>query len=34
MRWAIGVPRVKCTVSVLGIGNGARWVRGVRRPDE
>jgi hypothetical protein len=30
----IGVPRVKCTVSVVGIGNGARWVRSVRRPDE
>jgi dipeptidyl aminopeptidase/acylaminoacyl peptidase len=27
-------PRVKCTVSVVGIGNGARWMRSVRRPDE
>ena len=26
--------RVKCTVSVVGIGNGARWMRSVRRPDE
>jgi uncharacterized protein len=27
-------PRVKCVVSVVGIGNGARWMRIVRRPDE
>jgi hypothetical protein len=27
-------PRVKCVVSVLGVGNGARWMRRVRRPDE
>ena len=27
-------PRVKCTVSVVGIGHGARWMRSVRRPDE
>jgi dipeptidyl aminopeptidase/acylaminoacyl peptidase len=27
-------PRVKCVVSVVGIGDGARWMRGVRRPDE
>src|SRR6476659_1944265 len=27
-------PRVKCTVPVVGIGNGARWMRSVRRPDE
>ena len=27
-------PRVKCIVSVVGIGNGARWMRSVRRPDE
>jgi len=27
-------PRVKCTVAVVGIGNGARWMRSVRRPDE
>ena len=26
--------RVKCVVSVVGIGNGARWMRSVRRPDE
>lgn len=27
-------PRVKCIVSVVGIGNGTRWMRSVRRPDE
>jgi uncharacterized protein len=27
-------PRVQCVVSVVGIGNGARWMRAVRRPDE
>ena len=27
-------PRVQCIVSVVGIGNGARWMRSVRRPDE
>src|SRR6202521_4499764 len=27
-------PRVSCTVSVVGIGNGSRWMRSVRRPDE
>jgi fermentation-respiration switch protein FrsA (DUF1100 family) len=26
--------RAKCIVSVVGIGNGARWMRSVRRPDE
>src|SRR5437867_6235096 len=26
--------RVKCAVSVVGVGNGARWMRSVRRPDE
>ena len=26
--------RVKCTVSVVGVGNGKRWMRSVRRPDE
>jgi len=26
--------RVPCVVSVVGIGNGARWLRSVRRPDE
>jgi uncharacterized protein len=27
-------PRVKCVVSVVGIGDGVRWMRSVRRPDE
>jgi dipeptidyl aminopeptidase/acylaminoacyl peptidase len=27
-------PRVGCTVSVVGVGHGERWMRGVRRPDE
>ena len=27
-------PRVKCIVSVVGIGHGTRWMRSVRRPDE
>jgi uncharacterized protein len=27
-------PRVACIVSVVGIGNGRRWMRSVRRPDE
>jgi dipeptidyl aminopeptidase/acylaminoacyl peptidase len=26
--------RVKCVVSVVGIGHGQRWMRSVRRPDE
>ncbi len=26
--------RVRCVVSVVGIGNGRRWMRSVRRPDE
>ena len=26
--------RVKCTVSVVGVGHGRRWMRSVRRPDE
>ena len=26
--------RVRCVVSVVGVGNGARWMRNVRRPDE
>ena len=26
--------RVKCVVSVVGIGDGRRWMRSVRRPDE
>jgi len=33
--WAGAVDtRVKCVVSVVGIGNGRRWMRSVRRPDE
>jgi len=33
--WTAAIdPRVKCTVSVVGIGNGRRWMRSVRRPDE
>jgi uncharacterized protein len=33
--WVAAVdPRVKAVVSVVGIGNGARWMRSVRRPDE
>jgi uncharacterized protein len=33
--WVAAIdPRVKCVVSVVGIGNGARWMRSVRRPDE
>ncbi len=27
-------PRVRCVVSVVGIGHGGRWMRSVRRPDE
>ena len=27
-------PRVKCIVSCVGVGHGARWMRSVRRPDE
>lgn len=27
-------PRVRCVVSVVAPGNGARWMRSVRRPDE
>jgi pimeloyl-ACP methyl ester carboxylesterase len=27
-------PRVKCLVASIGPGNGARWMRSVRRPDE
>ena len=26
--------RAKCTVGVVGMGHGARWMRSVRRPDE
>ncbi len=33
--WVAAVDqRAKCTVSVKGVGNGARWMRSVRRPDE
>jgi hypothetical protein len=33
--WTAAVdPRVRCVVSVVGIGNGRRWMRSVRRPDE
>lgn len=33
--WTAAVdPRVACVVAVVGIGNGARWMRSVRRPDE
>lgn len=33
--WAGAIDaRVKCIVSVVGIGHGARWMRSVRRPDE
>lgn len=33
--WTAAVdPRVKCVVSVVGIGNGRRWMRSVRHPDE
>lgn len=27
-------PRVKCTIGVVGMGHGGRWMRSVRRPDE
>ena len=27
-------PRVRCIVSVVGIGHGSRWMRSVRHPDE
>lgn len=33
--WTAAVDqRVSCVVSVVGIGNGRRWMRSVRRPDE
>jgi uncharacterized protein len=33
--WAAAIdPRVRCVVSVVGIGHGGRWMRSVRRPDE
>lgn len=33
--WAAAIDeRVKCTVGVVGMGHGGRWMRSVRRPDE
>jgi uncharacterized protein len=33
--WAAAIdPRARCTVSVVDIGHGRRWMRSVRRPDE
>ena len=33
--WAAALdPRVRCVVSVVGVGDGRRWMRSVRRPDE
>ena len=33
--WTAAIdPRVQCVISVVGVGNGARWMRSVRRPDE
>jgi len=33
--WTAAIdPRVQCVVSVVGIGNGTRWMRSVHRPDE
>jgi uncharacterized protein len=33
--WVAAVDaRVKCVVSVVGVGHGRRWMRSVRRPDE
>jgi uncharacterized protein len=33
--WTAAIdPRVRCVVSVVGIGQGRRWMRSVRRPDE
>ena len=33
--WTAAVdPRIKAVVSVVGIGNGRRWMRSVRHPDE
>ncbi|MBV8890335.1 MAG: alpha/beta fold hydrolase [Alphaproteobacteria bacterium] len=33
--WTAAIdPRAACIVSVVGIGNGRRWMRSVRRPDE
>lgn len=33
--WTAAIdPRVACVVSVVGVGDGRRWMRSVRRPDE
>ena len=33
--WTAAIDRrVKCVVSVVGVGHGQRWMRSVRRPDE
>jgi len=33
--WVAAIdPRVQCVISVVGVGQGARWMRSVRRPDE
>ena len=33
--WTAAIdPRVKCVVSCVGVGDGRRWMRSVRRPDE
>jgi dipeptidyl aminopeptidase/acylaminoacyl peptidase len=33
--WTAAIdPRVRCVVSVVGVGHGRRWMRSVRRPDE
>ena len=33
--WAAAIDeRLRCTVGVVGMGHGARWMRSVRRPDE
>ena len=33
--WVAAIdPRVRCVVSVVGVGDGRRWMRSVRRPDE
>lgn len=33
--WMAAVdPRVRCVVSCVGVGNGRRWMRSVRHPDE
>jgi len=33
--WVAAIdPRVRCVVSCVGVGHGARWMRSVRHPDE